>query len=81
MAITTAVMVGDANKWLPEVAERAAKLRVNAGHEPDADLGPVISPEAKERISGLIQSAIEEGANVLVSLRLNFVPYLNKVFS
>jgi len=31
MALTTAVMVGDANKWLPEVAERAAKLRISAG--------------------------------------------------
>ena len=43
--MTTAVMVGDASKWLPEVAERAAKLKVSAGHEPDADLGPVISPQ------------------------------------
>ena len=32
MALTTAVMVGDANKWLPEVAERAAKLKVSAGN-------------------------------------------------
>ena len=73
MALTTAVMVGDANKWLPEIAERAAKLKVSAGHEPDADLGPVISPEAKEKISGLIQSAADEGATILVSCyRLSF---------
>ena len=66
MALTTAVVVGEANNWLPEVAERAAKLKVSAGHEPDSDLGPVISPEAKARISGLIQSAADEGATILV---------------
>ena len=68
MALTTAVVVGEANKWLPEVAERAAKLKITAGHEPDSDLGPVISPEAKIRISSLIQSAADEGATIMVIL-------------
>ena len=38
------------------------------GHEPDSDLGPVISPEAKVRISELIQSAADEGATILVRI-------------
>ncbi len=45
MALTTAVMVGDAKEWMPEVAARASKLKVNAGHEPGADICPVISPQ------------------------------------
>jgi len=69
MALTTAVVVREANKWLPEIAERAAKLRVSAGHEPDADLGPVISPEAKQKISALIQSAADQGATLLLDGR------------
>ena len=44
--------------------KRAKKLKVSAGHEATADLGPVISPAAKQRIEGLIQSAVEEGASV-----------------
>merc|ERR1719278_556227 len=61
MALTTAVVVGDAKEWIPEVAERASKLVVSAGHEAKADLGPVISPQSKERIHSLIQSAVDEG--------------------
>lgn len=39
---------------------RPAHAQVNAGHEPGADLGPVISPEAKQRIERLIASGIQE---------------------
>lgn len=69
MALTTAVMVGEAQNWLPEIAERASKLKVSAGHEATADLGPVISPESKKRIESLIQSAIDEGAEVILDGR------------
>jgi hypothetical protein len=31
MALTTAVVVGEAKNWIPEVAERAAKLKLSAG--------------------------------------------------
>lgn len=33
MALSTAVLVGEAQKWLPELVERAKNLRVNAGTE------------------------------------------------
>jgi len=69
MALTTAVMVGDSKEWLPEVAKRAAKLKVSGGMESDADLGPVISPAAKKRIHGLIKSAEEEGADIMLDGR------------
>lgn len=69
MALTTAVMVGEAKDWLPEVASKAAKLQINAGHEPNTDIGPVISPEAKTRIAGLIEGAKNEGANILLDGR------------
>ena len=69
MALTTAIMVGEANDWLPEIAEKARVLKVTGGSEPDADLGPVISPVAKERIHTLIQSAVDQGAKVLLDGR------------
>jgi len=34
MALTTAIVVGDAKNWIPEVAEKAAKLTLSAGTVP-----------------------------------------------
>lgn len=31
MALSTAILVGEAQSWLPELVERAKSLRVNAG--------------------------------------------------
>merc|ERR1719516_269618 len=69
MALTTAVMVGEAADWMEEVKEKAAKLKVGPGHESSSDVPPVISPQAKERISGLIQSAVDQGATLLLDGR------------
>jgi len=69
MALTTAVMVGEAKDWLPEIAEKASKLRVGAGSEATTDIPPVISPQSKDRIEGLIQSAVDEGAELLLDGR------------
>uniref|UniRef100_A0A1B6CH18 Probable methylmalonate-semialdehyde/malonate-semialdehyde dehydrogenase [acylating], mitochondrial n=1 Tax=Clastoptera arizonana TaxID=38151 RepID=A0A1B6CH18_9HEMI len=69
MALSTAIFVGDAKSWLPELKERAEKLKVNAGDQPGCDLGPVISPQAKERILSLIQSGVDDGAKLLLDGR------------
>ncbi|OSX67468.1 hypothetical protein POSPLADRAFT_1064101 [Postia placenta MAD-698-R-SB12] len=69
MAISVAVLVGNAQSWLPELCERAKKLVVSQGFEKGADLGPVISPAAKLRIIGLIASAEEQGGVVALDGR------------
>jgi len=69
MALSTLVMIGETREWLPELAERAKELSVNGGFEQGADLGPVISPHSKARIEGLIASAEEEGAKILLDGR------------
>jgi len=69
MALTTAVVVGEASQWMEQVKEKALNLKVGPGHEPTTDIPPVISPEAKTRISGLIQSAVDEGATLLLDGR------------
>merc|ERR1712004_618196 len=38
MALTTAVMVGEANDLLPDIAAKAAKLKVGPGHEASSDI-------------------------------------------
>ncbi|KAF3185044.1 hypothetical protein TWF106_002303 [Orbilia oligospora] len=69
MALSTLVMVGETKEWLPEIAKRAAQLNVNGGFEEGADLGPVISPQAREKIEKLIQSGVDEGATLLLDGR------------
>ena len=69
MALSTLVMVGETREWLPELAARAKELNVNGGFEEGADLGPVISPQSKERIEKLIASAEQEGATILLDGR------------
>ncbi|XP_028057402.1 methylmalonate-semialdehyde dehydrogenase [acylating], mitochondrial-like isoform X4 [Camellia sinensis] len=74
MALSTVVLVGGSKSWEDKLVERAKALKVSAGMEPDADLGPVISKQAKERIYKLIQSGIEGGARLLLDGRNIRVP-------
>ncbi|GAO49612.1 hypothetical protein G7K_3761-t1 [Saitoella complicata NRRL Y-17804] len=69
MALSTLVCVGEAKNWLPDLVERAKALKVTGGFEQGADLGPVISPHAKTRIEGLIQSGVDEGAELMLDGR------------
>ena len=69
MALSTLVMIGETKDWVPEIAERAKSLKMDGGFEEGADLGPVISPQAKKRIEDLITSAEEEGATILLDGR------------
>jgi hypothetical protein len=69
MALSALVAVGAARDWLPELAAHARRLRVNAGFEPDADVGPLISPQSRERVERIIQSAADEGATILLDGR------------
>lgn len=39
------------------------------GDQPGADLGPLISPQAKERVCHLIEKGVEEGASLLLDGR------------
>jgi len=64
MATSVAVLVGKAREWLPDIKDAASKLKVNAGSEPGTDVGPVVSKRAKERVLGLIESGIKEGAKL-----------------
>jgi len=74
MATSVAVLVGQARDWLPDIVERAARLKVNAGTEPDTDIGPVVSKAAKARILGLIEQGVKEGATLELDGRSVSVP-------
>lgn len=69
MALSTAVFVGEAKDWIPDLVERARGLKVCEGNQPNTDIGPLISPQALTRAETLIQSAIDEGAKVILDGR------------
>ncbi|WP_374568305.1 CoA-acylating methylmalonate-semialdehyde dehydrogenase [Ideonella sp.] len=75
MAISVAVLVGDvADKIVPKVAERAKALKIKNGMELDAEMGPIVTREAKQRIEGYIGIGVEEGAKLVVDGRGHTVP-------
>jgi len=69
MAVSAAVFVGESKDWIPELVEKAKKLKVGAGHEPGVDLGPLISPQAKERVERLIATGVQQGAKLVLDGR------------
>ncbi|AYA03508.1 MULTISPECIES: CoA-acylating methylmalonate-semialdehyde dehydrogenase [unclassified Acinetobacter] len=69
MALSVAVMVGESKNWIEALVEKAKTLSVNAGHEPNTDIGPVISARAKQRVEDLISSGVAEGAKLLLDGR------------
>jgi len=83
MALSVAVFVGDSKRWIPMIAEEAAKLTVGPGNMDGIDIGPLISKQAKARVEGLIQSGVDEGAELLLDGRNPSVPkgYENGYFT
>lgn len=69
MALSVAIMVGEAQHWVDELVNKAKTLKVNSGHEPNTDVGPVISTRAKARVIDLINSGVEQGAKLLLDGR------------
>src|SRR5450432_4171822 len=64
MATSVTVLVGEAQRWIPDIVAKAKTLKVNAGVEKSVDLGPVVSKNAKQRILGLVEDGIKEGAKL-----------------
>jgi malonate-semialdehyde dehydrogenase (acetylating)/methylmalonate-semialdehyde dehydrogenase len=70
MAISVAVLVGDvADKVVPKLAERARALKIKNGMELDAEMGPIVTREARDRIEGYIKLGVDEGAQLVVDGR------------
>ena len=63
MALSVAVLVGEANDWIPELVAKAKALRVGAGVD-NPDLGPLVSCSARDRVLSLIEQGVKEGAKL-----------------
>jgi malonate-semialdehyde dehydrogenase (acetylating)/methylmalonate-semialdehyde dehydrogenase len=70
MAISVAVLVGDAaEKIMPKLIERARTLKIKNGMELDAEMGPIVTRAALDRITGYIDKGVSAGAKLLVDGR------------
>ncbi|PTR35406.1 methylmalonate-semialdehyde dehydrogenase [acylating] [Luteibacter sp. OK325] len=74
MAASTAVLVGEAQSWIPDLVAKAKTLRVGAGNAAGTDVGPLISCAARERVEAFIASGVAQGATLELDGRKPQVP-------
>ncbi len=75
MAISVVVAVGDAgDKLVDAIAARLPKLRIGAGTDPDAEMGPLITAEHRDKVAAYVGAGAAEGARVVVDGRTADVP-------
>ena len=83
MAISVAVPVGakTADRLIAALAPKVRALKVGPASDADSEMGPVITGDAKRRISGLIDLGVKEGAKLVVDGRgLELQGYQNGFF-
>jgi malonate-semialdehyde dehydrogenase (acetylating) / methylmalonate-semialdehyde dehydrogenase len=70
LAASIAVPVGEArNTFTPRLLEAAASRRVGYGLDEQSEMGPVITGESRDRIEGLVERGLSDGAKLLVDGR------------
>ncbi len=75
LAVSLAVTVDEARKPFTESIAEAARSRVvGYGLDEGVQMGPVITPQSKERVEGLIETGIREGGKVVVDGRHARIP-------
>jgi malonate-semialdehyde dehydrogenase (acetylating)/methylmalonate-semialdehyde dehydrogenase len=79
LASSVAITVADAAKPFTErLSDAAASRKVGYGLEPGTEMGPVISPESRQRIEQLIAEGVAAGARPVVDGRNASVPGYEK---
>ncbi|HXK60229.1 MAG TPA: CoA-acylating methylmalonate-semialdehyde dehydrogenase [Acidobacteriota bacterium] len=75
LAASLAVTVAEADRvFRPALAEAASNRVVGYGLDPGVQMGPVITPESRERIRRIITTGVEEGAEIVVDGRDTVIP-------
>ena len=75
LAAATIILVGDAEDiFLPAFREAAADRIVGSGLDVGIQMGPVISPQSKTRIQGIIDEGILDGAEMILDGRQASIP-------
>lgn len=71
MAVSVAVAVGDqtADSLVKNLVPRIQELKIGPGADADIEMGPVVTQQAYDRIRGLIDKGVEEGAELVLDGR------------
>jgi malonate-semialdehyde dehydrogenase (acetylating)/methylmalonate-semialdehyde dehydrogenase len=70
MAVSVLVAVGDvADRVVEAIGERIPRVRIGAGDDPDAEMGPLVTREHRDKVASYMDSAREQGATVVVDGR------------
>ncbi len=70
MAISATIAVGSAGDQLMEHVEAQARaVKVGPGRDPSSEMGPIVTPESRDRIVGFIDAGERQGGKVLVDGR------------
>ncbi len=70
MAVSVAVAVGTAGDALMErLAPKVRGLKIGPYTDPEADMGPLVTKQALERVTGYVDTGVEEGATLAVDGR------------
>ena len=66
MAISVAILVGEAQNWVDDIKAALSTVRPGAWNDEQAAYGPLINKNAKDKVLRLIKSAYDQGADVLL---------------
>jgi malonate-semialdehyde dehydrogenase (acetylating) / methylmalonate-semialdehyde dehydrogenase len=81
MAISVGVAVGPvADRLVEKLAQRARTLRVSDGMDENAEMGPLVTRQHLEKVTGYIAKGEQEGAKLVVDGRSLKVPGRDKGF-
>jgi malonate-semialdehyde dehydrogenase (acetylating)/methylmalonate-semialdehyde dehydrogenase len=70
MAISIAVAVGNAaDRLIEQLTPRVRALKIGPGSQPDVEMGPLVTREHREKVTGYIDLGLREGAKLLVDGR------------
>lgn len=75
MAVSVVVAVGNIGDAIVDaIATRLPKLRVGPGTDPDAEMGPLITGEHRDKVASYLAGAAGEGATMVVDGRDDDLP-------
>jgi len=81
MAISVLVTVGDAaDRLIPMLRERIKKLAVGPGHDPKHEMGPLVTKAHLDRVRGLVDQGVAEGAELVEDGRDPKIPGAERGF-
>ncbi len=66
MAISVAVLVGDAQEWTEEIKTALSNIQPGVWNDEKSAYGPLINQNSKNKVLRLIKSAYDQGAEVLL---------------